>query len=278
MAHYAIGDVQGCFQELTALLNKIDFNHGKDTLWLTGDIVNRGPQSLETLQFVMQHESSIRTILGNHDLHLLAVSYGYGEIKRGDTILPILEHPKSKKMLDWLQSQPLLIHGENHVLVHAGLLPQWDISQAESLAREVETVLQGNDKKAKNYFSHMYGNKPRTWKSDLSGYDRLRMITNVFTRMRAITIDKNKLDYDFKAGLDKMPKDLCAWFEAPNRQHLSHTIVFGHWSALGYLNQYQVISLDTGALWGGKLTAINLETNEITQVPSQSGLHWKTAL
>ncbi|WP_107928857.1 symmetrical bis(5'-nucleosyl)-tetraphosphatase [Neisseria animaloris] len=275
MAHYAIGDIQGCFAELTALLAKIGFNHGTDTLWLTGDIVNRGPQSLEALQFVMRHESSIRTVLGNHDLHLLAVSYGFGRIKRGDTISPILEHPERLKMLDWLRSQPLLIRGEKHVLVHAGLLPQWSVAEAESLAQEVESELRGD--KAMQYFLNMYGNKPRRWSPDLEGYNRLRMITNVLTRMRALTF-KNQLDYDFKGGPEDMPSGLRAWFEAPGRRHLSHTVVFGHWSALGYLNARNVIALDTGALWGGELTAVNLDTNEITQVDSQSGLHWATTL
>ena len=275
MAHYAIGDIQGCYTELTALLAKIGFNHGTDTLWLTGDIVNRGPQSLEALQFAMRHESSVRTVLGNHDLHMLAVSYGFGKIRRGDTISPILEHRESRKMLDWVRAQPLLIRGDKHVLVHAGLLPKWSIDKAESLALEVETELKSD--RAKDYFLNMYGDKPRKWKNSLTGYDRLRMITNVFTRMRALTF-KNKLDYDFKGGLKEMPDNLRPWFEAPERQHLSHTVIFGHWSALGYFNDLQVIALDTGALWGGQLTAINLGSGEVIQVASQSPLHWETAL
>ncbi|MDO4907319.1 symmetrical bis(5'-nucleosyl)-tetraphosphatase [Neisseria sp.] len=276
MAHYAIGDIQGCYDEFTALLATIGFNHGTDTLWLTGDIVNRGPKSVEALQFAMKHESSIQTVLGNHDLHLLAVSYGFGRIKRGDTIASVLEHPDSKKMLGWLQARPLLVQNDTHVLVHAGLLPEWSVEQAAGLAREVETELQSGD--ARGYFANMYGDKPRRWKNKLEGCERLRMITNVFTRMRAVTRKKNKLDYEFKGHPDEMPENLIPWFEAADRRHLSHTIVFGHWSALGYVNDHHVIALDTGALWGGQLTSVNLATNEVAQVFSKSGLHWETAL
>lgn len=179
MAHYAIGDIQGCFDEFTLLLDKINFNHGTDTLWLVGDIVNRGPKSLEVLQFCMEHESSVRMVLGNHDLHLLAVGCGEGTVKRSDTITPILTHPDSKKMLDWLRFQPLLIKGVRHVMVHAGILPQWTIARAELLASETEAELRS--KKYKKFFSKMYGNKPAEWSDELTGYDRLRMIVNVLT-------------------------------------------------------------------------------------------------
>ena len=275
MAHYAIGDLQGCYDELQALLAKIGFNRGTDTLWLTGDIVNRGPKSLETLQFCIQNDDHVQIVLGNHDLHLLATAYRCGKIKSSDTIASILVHPNSNKMLDWLRAQPLLVHNERYAMVHAGLMPQWDITTAKSLAREVEAELQSP--RAQSYFANMYGNKPTTWSPQLTGYNRLRLITNAFTRMRALTLD-NKIDYDFKAPLTEMPSTLRAWFEAPNRQYLSHTIVFGHWSALGYLNLNNVIGLDTGALWGGQLTAINLDNQEVTQVASINGLNWKTTL
>ena len=275
MAHYAIGDLQGCYDELQALLAKIGFNHGTDTLWLTGDIVNRGPKSLEALQFCIRHDSHVQIVLGNHDLHLLAVAYRCGKTKNSDTIAPIISHPDSNKMLSWLRAQPLLVNNKTHAMVHAGLMPQWDVYTAQSLAREVEAELQSP--RAQDYFAHMYGNKPSSWSPDLSGYNRLRLITNAFTRMRALTLN-NKIDYDFKASLPEMPNTLCAWFEAPNRRHLSHTIVFGHCSALGYLNTNNVISLDTGALWGGQLTAINLDSNEVTQVEAINGLNWKITL
>ena len=275
MAHYAIGDIQGCFDELTLLLAKIGFNHGTDTLWLVGDIVNRGPKSLETLKFAKEHDSSVQMVLGNHDLHLLAVGCGEGTLKRSDTVEPILTHPDSYAMLDWLRHQPLLVRGDRHVMVHAGILPQWSVDKAESLAREAEDELQG--KKYRKFFSKMYGNKPTEWTDDLTGYERLRMIINVFTRMRALTY-KGELDYEYKSTLKKMPLYLRPWFKAPDRQNLDYITVFGHWSSLGYVNTDQVIALDTGALWGGELTAVNLDTNEVIQVPSLGGLDWKTAL
>ncbi|WP_308035480.1 symmetrical bis(5'-nucleosyl)-tetraphosphatase [Neisseria cinerea] len=275
MAHYAIGDIQGCFDELTALLGKIGFNHGTDTLWLTGDIVNRGPKSLEALQFCMEHENSVQIVLGNHDLHLLAVGCGEAGTKRSDTIEPILKHPDGKKMLDWLRAQPLLIRDGGRVMVHAGILPQWRIDQAESLAGEVEDELRG--KKYVKFLSKMYGNKPTAWDEDLNGYARLRFIVNVFTRMRALTF-KNELDFDYKSTVKKMPLYLRPWFKAPNRQNLDHTIIFGHWSSLGYTNADSVISLDTGALWGGQLTAVNLDTEEITQVQAANGIDWKSIM
>ena len=274
MAHYAIGDLQGCYNELDALLHKIGFNHGTDTLWLTGDIVNRGPQSLQCLQFARRHESSVRTVLGNHDLHLLAVAHGHGRLKRGDTLDDILNHPERRTLLDWLRAQPLMLSNNEYVLVHAGLLPQWSIAQAHTLAEEVAHELRH---RPDAYFAHMYGNKPRAWSAQLSGYDRLRVITNAFTRMRALTY-ANEIDCDFKAGLADIPNGLRAWFEAPARQNLSHTIVFGHWSALGFFDQCGVLALDTGALWGGPLTAVNLADRQISQVESGSRLHWQTTL
>ena len=270
MTHYAIGDIQGCFDELSALLAKIGFNHGSDTLWLTGDIVNRGPKSLKSLQFCMKHEGSVQIVLGNHDLHLLALLYGYGKLKHGDTLSPILNHPHAGRMRDWLRCQPLLRRQDNCLLVHAGLLPQWTAQQAWELAAEVGHELRGRH--AGHYFSEMYGNKPDTWSPQLQGQDRLRLITNVFTRMRALTLD-NRLDYGFKAPPAEMPGHLRAWFDAPNRRHLDHTIVFGHWSALGFMDGKQILALDTGALWGGCLTAVNLADHSIIQ----EAAHKKTA-
>ncbi|MDO4878591.1 MAG: symmetrical bis(5'-nucleosyl)-tetraphosphatase [Neisseria sp.] len=265
MTHYAIGDIQGCFDELQALLAKLAFNHGTDTLWLTGDIVNRGPKSLESLLFCMKHEDSVQIVLGNHDLHLLALLYGCGKIKRGDTLDGILNHPRAKHMRDWLRRQPLLRRQDAYLLVHAGLLPQWTAQTAQELAAEVEHKLRGHH--AKHYFAEMYGNKPDAWSPQLHGQSRLRLITNVFTRMRALTAD-NRLDYAFKGGPADMPEGLHAWFDAPGRRHLDHTVVFGHWSALGFIDDKQVLALDTGALWGGCLTAVNLSGHGITQEAS----------
>lgn len=265
MAHYAIGDLQGCYAEFTALLNTIQFNHNHDTLWLVGDIVNRGAQSLECLQFCMRHEDSVQIVLGNHDLHLLALLYGQGSLKKNDTLTPILQHANARRMRDWLRNQPLMLHTDTHVLVHAGLLPQWTVTQAQNLANEISHELSSSH--AHRFFEKMYGNKPSAWQPELSGMDRLRLITNVLTRMRVLHTD-GSLEYRYKETYANIPSNLHAWFDSPNRQHLSHTIVFGHWSALGFMNDKNVLALDTGALWGGELTAVNLHTGERFVQPS----------
>lgn len=263
MAHYAIGDLQGCYDELSALLATLGFNHGRDTLWLVGDIVNRGPQSLECLQFVMAHESSVQMVLGNHDLHLLAILYGDGRQKKHDTLSDIIVHPQMAVMRDWLRRQPLMRHTGSHVLVHAGLLPEWTVAQAQSLADEVQHEL---CREPAQYFAHMYGNSPDRWSDALRGPDRRRMITNVFTRMRTLNRD-GSLNFGYKGTYANIPADQTAWFDVPAGQR-QHTVVFGHWSALGLRHQNGVYALDTGCLWGGMLTALNLDSGEIVQQPS----------
>lgn len=273
MAHYAIGDLQGCFDELKTLLAAIGFNHGTDTLWLTGDLVNRGPKSWECLQFVRKHPDSVQTVLGNHDLHLLAIAYGHGKLKKNDTLAPVLTHNKFSKVCDWLRTQPLLIQQKQHILVHAGILPQWTIPQATEYADEIQTALR--NKHPEKFFAHMYGNNPIIWSEQLQGNERLRFITNVFTRMRVLIKHNGALDLDFKSTYSDIPSDRCAWFDAPNRQHHGYTIVFGHWSALGLHQNTDTLALDTGALWGGMLTAANLDTGEITQIQSQNHTDWR---
>lgn len=265
MPHYAIGDLQGCYSELEALLNQINFNHGTDTLWLVGDIVNRGPQSLQTLQFAMQHESSVQIVLGNHDLHLLALMYGNGKLKKQDTLSDIIHHSKANKIRDWLRKQPLMCHTDTHILVHAGLLPQWSVCKAQELANEISVELSSNY--VGTYLARMYGNSPDQWSDELQGIERLRFTTNVFTRMRVLYADE-RLEFNYKSTYEQIPAHLHAWFDSPNRQNLSHTIVFGHWSALGFCNKNNVLALDTGALWGGELTAVNLSTGERFRQPS----------
>ncbi|QMT32110.1 symmetrical bis(5'-nucleosyl)-tetraphosphatase [Alysiella filiformis] len=266
MAHYAIGDLQGCYTELTQLLEKIEFNHGTDTLWLVGDIVNRGTQSLACLQFCRQHESSVQIVLGNHDLHLLAIWHGFGKLKKGDTVQDILNHTDAKKMLNWLQNQALLRQNDECVLVHAGLFPEWSVAEAAEYSHELEQVLRG--KHAKHFFENMYGNTAK-WSPQLKDWDRLRFIANAFTRMRVL-LPENVLDFDFKSVYADIVPPNYAWFDAPHRQNTSHTVVFGHWSALGLVQKNGVIGLDTGALWGGQLTAVNLANHTIHQVQSQS--------
>lgn len=272
MAHYAIGDLQGCYAELNALLNTLEFNHGKDTLWLVGDVVNRGPQSLECLQFVLQHSDSVQMVLGNHDLHLLALLYGHGKHKKSDSLTPILNHPQAKIMRDFLRQQPLMYHNTQYVLVHAGILPQWTVAQAQDLANEVSHELTHSH--VNDFVAQMYGNQPNAWSEDLVAYARWRFITNVFTRMRVLNPD-NSLDYAYKGVYGTIPKPQYAWFDAPQRLNTSHTIVFGHWSALGLCQKNHVIGIDTGALWGGVLTAINLDTGELTSQESFQTYHLK---
>ena len=266
MAHYAIGDIQGCFTLLTRLLHKINFNRSTDTLWLTGDIVNRGDASLQTLRFVKQHEDCIHTVLGNHDLHLLSVYYGKSRPKKGDTIDDILKADDKNSLIDWLRHQPLMLKKNNYLMVHAGLLPQWTGKEALSLAGEVQDALQSGN--CRKFFAQMYGDTPNRWHKSLKGMDRLRLITNVMTRMRVIS-KNNKLDFNFKSVYGDMPNNRQAWFDAPCRRHSDDTIIFGHWSALGLHIDKNVIGLDTGAVWGGELTAINLDTLEIYQVSAK---------
>lgn len=264
MAHYAIGDLQGCFAEFQELLAHIGFNHGRDTLWLVGDLVNRGPQSLACLRYVKQHESSIQTVLGNHDLHLLAIAHGQGKLKRSDTVGDILQAPDRQALLDWLLRQPLLLHNERYVLVHAGIWPQWTVAEAGQRAAEVAAALQS---RPDWFFAHMYGNTPDTDRAD-NETERLRFATNVLTRMRALHRD-GRMEFDYKGTLPAMPAELMPWFRAPERQHLSHQTVFGHWSALGLYRGENVFGIDTGALWGERLTALDLDSQQVFQVASR---------
>lgn len=266
MAHYVIGDIQGCFNTLQTLLAKVEFAPGKDTLWLTGDLVNRGPQSLETLRFVKQHDNAIQTVLGNHDLHLIALAYGYGKPKKNDTLQPILTSSDCMTLIDWLRHQPLLIHNQSHLLVHAGLWPEWSVTTAYQRAHELEQILHSPN--PSEFLVSMYGNSPVIDVAS-SSIEYHRFTVNVMTRMRAIT-RQGELNFDFKSTLSDMPKSLQPWFATKNRQSIDYTVVFGHWSALGLYQGHNVIGLDTGAIWGGKLTAINLDNNEIIQVAGLS--------
>ena len=264
MAHYAIGDLQGCFAEFQELLARIGFSHGRDTLWLVGDLVNRGPQSLDCLRYIKQHESSIRTVLGNHDLHLLAIAHGHGKLKRSDTVGDILAAPDRQALLDWLLHQSLMLQHGNNLIVHAGIWPQWTAESAQQRAAEVAAALQS---RPDWFFTHMYGNTPDTDRAD-NETERLRFATNVFTRMRALHCDGH-MDFDYKATLPEMPSGLMPWFRAPGRQTLGYQTVFGHWSALGLYRGENVAAIDTGALWGGELTALDLDTQQVFQVASK---------
>lgn len=263
MATYAIGDLQGCHEEFLRLIELISFDVKRDKLWLVGDIVNRGPESLALLRNLVNLGDAVIPVLGNHDLHLLLVAEGIARQHSGDTLQDILDAPDRHNLLSWLRHQKLFHIDGEYALVHAGLLPSWDISQAAALAQEVEATLRGEN--SREFFLHMYGNEPSYWYEGLAGYDRLRVIINAMTRLRICT-PEGRMDFSFKGGPQSIPQGYLPWFEVPRRVSRRHTIVFGHWSALGLQIRDNVIALDTGCLWGGKLTAIRLEDRRIFQV------------
>ena len=263
MAFYAIGDIQGCFDEFQLLLEKIKFDPNNDILWLTGDLVNRGPKSVDVLRFVKKYQNSILTILGNHDLHLLAVAFAGKKQKKGDTIQDVLDAPDRDELLHWLRAQPLIRVAGNKAMVHAALYPDWTIEAAQGYAQEVEKQIQGVG--YISFFEQMYGNTPNSFSEELTGMDRYRAIVNIYTRTRFIT-RKNKLDFDYKGTIADAPTKLIPWYKAEKRSNLDHTIIFGHWSALGVYHGENVLCLDSGAIWGGPLTAVNLDTYELFQV------------
>ena len=263
MATYTIGDIQGCYAELQCLLEKIQFDPIKDQLWFVGDLVNRGPNSLDVLRLVKSLGDRAVAVLGNHDLHLLAVAAGYAKLHHGDTLDEILAAPDRDELLQWLRLRPLLHTADNYVLVHAGLVPQWTVPQAAACAREVENVLRSEN--YPEFFAHMYGNSPTSWDDELTGYKRLRVIVNAFTRMRICT-SQGEMEFKFKGELEKIPAGYLPWYEVPNRQSRDATVIFGHWSALGLKLEDRVIALDTGCLWGGCLSALRLENRQLFQI------------
>jgi bis(5'-nucleosyl)-tetraphosphatase (symmetrical) len=273
MAIYAVGDVQGCHAELVQLLDRIGFDQAADRLWLVGDLVNRGPGSLEVLRLVKSLGDSAITVLGNHDLHLLAVAEGAAELNRNDTLDQILAAPDRDELLHWLRHRRLLHVQDGYVLVHAGLLPQWSVAQAEGLAREVETALRGEDYAV--FLARMYGNNPHQWDDELGGYKRLRVITNAFTRMRICT-GQGEMEFRFKGEVEHIPTGYLPWYDVPGRASRDATVIFGHWSALGLLLRDNVIALDTGCLWGGPMSALRLEDRQLFQVSCNNPVakHW----
>ena len=263
MATYAVGDIQGCCIELEQLLKLMQFDPQTDKLWLVGDLVNRGPDSLGVLRLVKSLGEAAITVLGNHDLHLLAVAEGVAQLHSSDTLEQILNAPDRHDLLAWLQRQRLL-HVENgFVLVHAGLLPGWSVAQAQLLAREVEVALRGEH--YQQFLARMYGNHPGQWEDGLSGYQRLRVITNAFTRMRICTL-QGEMEFKFKGEVKDVPAGYLPWFEVPGRASADATIVCGHWSALGLTVTPRLITLDTGCLWGGALSAVRLDDQKVFQV------------
>ncbi|MEX0960703.1 MAG: symmetrical bis(5'-nucleosyl)-tetraphosphatase [Burkholderiales bacterium] len=263
MATYAIGDLQGCLKPLHELLDLIGFSPARDRLWFVGDLVNRGPQSLETLRFVRALGDSAVTVLGNHDLHLLTVAAGHARAHRGDTLDEILAAPDRVELLAWLRNQKMLHVETEHVLVHAGLLPQWDVVQARELAAEAEAALRGTDHDT--LFARLYGNQPDRWENQLCGFERLRVIINAMTRLRLCTED-GRMDFSHKGELKNLPAGYLPWFEVPGRRSCAATVIFGHWSALGLKVTPNLLGLDSGCLWGRQLSAMRLEDRRLFQV------------
>ena len=255
MTIYAIGDVQGCYDDLVRLLDKLKFDPANDQLWLAGDLVNRGPKSLETLRFIRHLGECAVSVLGNHDLHLLAVACKGEKQKKKDTFEDILNSPDREELLDWLRHRPLIHHDAEFefTLVHAGIHPGWDLPTARALAKEVENQLQSHDRS--EFFKHMYGNYPEQWSDELKGWDRLRFITNIFTRLRYCDND-GKPDFGPKGPPGTQATGLCPWFEIQTRKTRNEKIIFGHWSTLGSGEPANVYPLDTGCVWGGRLTAL----------------------
>jgi bis(5'-nucleosyl)-tetraphosphatase (symmetrical) len=268
MATYAIGDVQGCYSELCRLLEKIRFDERRDRLWFVGDLVNRGPGSLETLRFVKRLGEHAVTVLGNHDLHLVALAFGYGRMRGNDTLDAVLQAPDCDDLIDWMRALPLLHAAEGHVMVHAGLLPQWSVGKAQMLAREVENELRGP--RHLEFLARLYGSKPEVWADGLVGADRLRVIVNAMTRMRFCT-PEGRMEFKTKGESAQAPPGYVPWFDAPARRSAGAMIVCGHWSALGLKLLPNLIALDAGCIWGGQLTAIRLEDRTIVQVPCAGG-------
>jgi bis(5'-nucleosyl)-tetraphosphatase (symmetrical) len=262
MTTYAIGDVQGCYDPLRALLDVIRFDPAADTLWFVGDLINRGPQSLETLRFVRSLGERAVTVLGNHDLHLLVVAAGVRKPHRGDTIDEILDAPDRDELLDWLRTRRMMHVEGGWAMVHAGLLPQWTIPQAQALAHEVETALRGPD--YPGLLENMYGNAPDAWDDALTGYDRLRVIINAMTRLRLCDA-AGRMDFAHKGSLEDAPAGLVPWFDVAGRGSAGTPIVCGHWAALGLTLKPDVLGIDSGCVWGRALSALRLEDRRVFQ-------------
>lgn len=264
MATYAIGDVQGCHDELVALLDRIGFDARRDRVWFTGDLVNRGPKSAQTLRLVMQLAESAVTVLGNHDLFLLAIAAGHGRLHKGDTMQEILAEPDRDQLLDWLARQKLAHFEEGTLLVHAGVLPEWSAQQVVELAAEVEhTIRSGND-----FFAAMRGNQPEAWSAGLRGHDRTRTIVNALTRMRFLTPDGRM---EFVTKTDIAPPGYLPWDEVPGRATADIHVIYGHWASRGLTLRPYLSGLDSGCVWGRQLTAMRLEDRALFQVDCLAG-------
>ena len=266
MALYLIGDIQGCDAALQDLLDTLDFSPSRDTLYLLGDLVNRGPDSAAVLRRLMGYGQSAQCLLGNHDLTLLAVAQGLRKPHPKDTLACVLEAHDRHALLHWLRNQKMAMllerGGVALLMVHAGVLPQWTVKQTVALAHEVQAVLQGSY--CAEFLKAMYGNMPQQWSDSLTGMDRLRVIVNALTRLRFCTTE-GEMEFDSKEGAGSAPKGYLPWFDVPGRQTAQMDVAFGHWSTLGWMGRTDVLSMDTGCVWGGSLSALRINLQDRTQ-------------
>ncbi len=264
MARIAVGDVQGCLPELRQLLKQADFRSDRDEVWFVGDLVNRGPDSLGTLRFVRALGDNARVVLGNHDLHLLAVAFGGSrKLRADDTLDDILNAADRESLMEWLVSRPLAVREGSDLMVHAGIVPQWTVEEVMTLSAEVEQALRIDPVKL---FESMYGNRPDCWSPTLEGSDRLRFIINVLTRLRYCRAD-GRIDLKMKGAPGSQESGWMPWFAAPDRRTSSARVITGHWSTLGFVDRPDLLSLDTGCVWGGALTAAALDSNARWSLP-----------
>ena len=267
MSHYVIGDIQGCYSEFRRLLDLVAFDPANDRLWLVGDLVNRGPDSLSVLRSVKSLGASATTVLGNHDLHLLIVAAGHRPAHRRDTLSDVLAAPDRDELLEWLRGLPLVAREGERLMVHAGLLPSWTAADAVMLSREVEAALRSPDHG--DFLRDLYGDEPASWDDDLGGIDRLRAIVNVCTRLRFCSAD-GTMEFSEKRGADHAPDGFAPWFAHPSRRSAGTMIYCGHWSTLELMLAPNVAMLDSGCVWGGTLTAIRIDDGRVFQEPSRA--------
>jgi bis(5'-nucleosyl)-tetraphosphatase (symmetrical) len=264
LARYAIGDIQGCYAELRALVERLSFSIDRDQLWFVGDLVNRGPQSLEVLRYVRALGDNAVVVLGNHDLHLLALARGRHKRRSSDTLDAIFDAPDRDAIFEWLLTRPLAHFDATHgdLMVHAGVVPQWTAAMTVELAGEVSAALARD---AREFFERMYGDRPDRWSEDLRGMERLRFAVNALTRMRVCTVD-GRIDVKMKGPPNEARLPYRPWFEHETRLSREVRVIFGHWSALGLIQAHGVVGLDTGCVWGGSLTAIDLDDRQATPI------------
>lgn len=263
MPTYAIGDLQGCQDSLLRLLNLVRFDPAADRLWFVGDLVNRGPDSLGVLRFIRELGDAAVCVLGNHDLHLLALAEGHGRVHKGDTLDAVLAAPDRDELLKWLRSRKLAWREGDWLMVHAGVLPAWTPDEVMARAAEAEAVLQGPH--YRDFLAQMYGNAPVGWDDALAGVDRLRVIVNALTRLRYCSA-AGEMEFHHKGAPGTQPAGWLPWFEVPGRKTVGVACIIGHWSTLGLINRSDLVALDTGCLWGGRLSAIRLEDRQVFAV------------